>query len=83
MKIEYGEFGGFEFIAEDGKDVVWLKELIENADDKDGEFLVDLESCNVLEDGHPATDIDFKTARGDDGYVWGTVERIKYDPFGF
>jgi hypothetical protein len=83
MKIKYNEFGGFEFIAEDGKDTLWLRELVENANKEGGEFLVDMESCNVLDDGSPAKDIKFDTAKDKEGNVWGSIERIQYSPFGF
>ena len=93
MKIEFNEFGGFTMNSEDGRDILWFKEMIENLGtqgrkDLDAYFEVDLESMYVMgktKDGEsiPATGITLAEAVDKEGIVWGSVEMINFTPFSF
>jgi len=98
MKIDYDDFGGFELEAEDGRDRVWLKEMIENIPKEYKPFLsnffrVDMErgcvseekfsdgSCIPMED----SDLEKVVTKEKDGteFCWGSIEKIRFTPFGY
>jgi len=76
---------------EDGRDILWIKQLIENSSEsRDGlndKFEVDLESMCQMEDGSPATGISIEQCllKEKDGskYCWGNPVKLRFNPFGF
>jgi hypothetical protein len=89
MKVIYGQFGGLELEIEDGRDMLWMKEFIENIPGNYKPLLsnfirVDLETSCRMNDGTPAEDIDLEeTIQNNREYMWGYPTRLRIDPFGY
>ena len=93
MKVNYDQFGTLELEAEDGRDHLWLAAFLEGFPKAmwphlERHLSIDLESGCVRDrvdpDGHsiPAVEMSIEECIGDDGEVWGGVERIEIHPLG-
>lgn len=95
MKINFNRYGSFEFIAEDGKDELWLEELCNNMFPKrkelDGFFEIDMVSmCVDMESGKPMEDCNLTEVFNEEmteddkdyGKTWGGIVRVLFNPFG-
>lgn len=90
MKVIYHQSGGFDFEPEDGRDLLFIGELLKGIQKEDRKtlnkyFHIDMGSGCISEKGdrddcsiEDALDID----KDDNGheYLWCDVERLSFDP---
>jgi len=91
MKIDYDMFGNFEFTPEDGRDHLFLAEMIQNVNSNsnkdankhfDSFFTTDYESGCILEDNSPAEEMFLNEVLDEQGKVWGEITKVRFSPFG-